>query len=199
MRRFHPSFLLIVFCAALAFAQQAPAPGAQPQRMKSFDLDALDRSVEPCQDFYRFACGGWTKANPIPPDQTRWGRFNLLSEYNRALTKQILEKAAANSKSSDPNQRKIGAYYATCMDEPGVNAQGLAPAEKWLRKIEGIKNPKGLTKVVAALHDQGIPGMFVFRACAPAWSAGTPSSFSISPMCSTYCWRIFTDFSSVLV
>ncbi len=177
MRRFHP-VLLFVFCAALAFAQQAPAPDAQPQRMKSFDLDALDRSVEPCQDFYRFACGGWNQANPIPADQTRWGRFELLREYNRALTKQILEKAAANKKASDPNERKIGDYYAACMDEKAIDAQGLAPAEKWLRQIDGIKNTQGLAKVVAALHDQGVAGVFTFRASAQLHNAAQTGAWA---------------------
>jgi endothelin-converting enzyme/putative endopeptidase len=179
MRRFH-LVLLIALCATLGFTQQAaaPSPDAQPQRMKSFDLDALDRSVEPCQDFYRFACGGWNKANPIPPDQSRWGRFELLHEYNRALTTQILEKAAANKKSSDPNQRKIGDYYATCMDEAGNNARGMAPAERWLRKIDGIKNTKDLAKVVAALHDQSIGGMFAFRASAQLHNAAQTGAWA---------------------
>ena len=179
MRRFS-LVLLIVFCATLGFAQQAAAPAAdaQPKRMKSFNLDALDRSVEPCQNFYQFACGGWKKANPVPPDQTRWGSFNQVSEYNRALTRQILEKAAANQKSTDPNEHKIGDYYATCMDEAGNNARGLAPAEKWLRQIDGIKSTKDLAKVVAALHDQGITGMFTFRPSAQLHNAAQTGAWA---------------------
>ena len=163
MRRFY-LVLVMALCASLGWGQQAAAPEAAPQRMKSFDLDALDRSVEPCQNFYQFACGGWIKANPVPPDQTRWGRFELLREYNHALTRNILEKAAANTKSTDPNQRKIGDYYATCMNEKAIDAKGLAPAEKWIRQIDGIKNTQDLTRVVAALHDAGIGGMFRFGA-----------------------------------
>jgi endothelin-converting enzyme/putative endopeptidase len=156
---------MVLFCAALGFAQQpaAAAPDAQPQRMKSFDLDALDRSVEPCQGFYRFACGGWIRANPVPSDQSRWGRFELLREYNRALTKQILEKAAANRNSRDPNERKIGDYYAACMDERTINANGLAPADNWMKKIDAIKNVRDLTAVVAEFHEHGVSGLFVFR------------------------------------
>jgi endothelin-converting enzyme/putative endopeptidase len=179
MRRF-PLVLLIVFCATLGIAQQAAAPpaAAQPQRMKSFDLDALDRSVEPCQDFYRFACGGWNKASPIPPDQTRWGRFELLREYNLAVTRQILEKAAANTQSTDSNERKIGDYYATCMDEKATDAKGLTPAKQWLEKIDRIKNTKDLAQVVAALHAQGIGGMFVFRPSAELHNAARTGAWA---------------------
>jgi endothelin-converting enzyme/putative endopeptidase len=170
MRRF-PLVLIITLCATLAFAQDA-------KRMKSFDLDALDRSAEPCQNFYQFACGGWNKANPVPADQTRWGRFELLREYNRSLTKQILEKAATNKKSKDPNERKIGDYYATCVDEPETNVKGLQPAEKWLHKIDGIQSTQDLAKVVAALHDQGIAGMFSFRANAQLHNAAQTGAWA---------------------
>src|SRR3954471_22169845 len=84
-------FVLLVslaFFGASVFA-------AEPARLKSFDVDAMDRSVEACEDFYAFACGNWEKANPIPPDQSRWGRFDKLREYNLALLRDILEKAAA--------------------------------------------------------------------------------------------------------
>jgi endothelin-converting enzyme/putative endopeptidase len=171
--------LFVALCATLGFAQQAASSAdVPPQRMKSLDLDALDRSVEPCQNFYQFACGGWNKANPIPADQTRWGRFELLRQYNLGVTKQILEKAAANPRSKDPNQRKIGAYYASCMDEQDTDAKGLAPAEKWLRKIAGIKDLKGLGRVVAALHAQGIGGMFVFRPSAELHNAAQTGAWA---------------------
>ena len=86
-------------------------------RPKSFDLSALDKTVDPCEDFYEYACGSWRKNNPIPSDQARWGRFNELAEYNRQLLREILEKASANNPKRDPITQKIGDFYASCMDE----------------------------------------------------------------------------------
>src|SRR3954468_5318394 len=133
---------------------------ALPKRVGSFNQDSLDRTVQPCQDFYKFACGGWQKANPIPPDQARWGSFNMLQEYNRAVSRQILEKAAAKKNYADATEQKIGDYYGSCMDESGANAQGLKPAQQYLKQIDGMKSTADLPRVVAALHKQGIDGMF---------------------------------------
>jgi len=147
---------------ALFLACASLAPAQTPQRMKSFDLEAMDRTAQPCQDFYQFACGGWRAKNPIPPDQTRWGRFEMLREYNRAVSRQILEQAAAKKRYADANEQKLGDYYATCMDEGATNAKGLAPAQKYLRMIDRMKTKQDLAAVLAQLHRQGVPGMFAW-------------------------------------
>src|SRR5262245_5234575 len=135
---------------------------AAPQRMKSFDMDAMDRAAQPCQDFYQFACGGFQAKNPIPPDQARWGRFELLREYNRALLRQILDAAAAKKTHADANEQKIADYYATCMDDARANAKGLAPARPYLRRIDAMKSTRELAKVVADLHHEGVDGLFTW-------------------------------------
>src|SRR5580765_5749230 len=117
------SLLLCVFTAT----------AAPPERIKSFDLEAMDRSADPCQDFFAYACAGWQKTHPIPPDQVRWGRFDMLREYNRAQLRQLLESAAAKKVPRDANEQKIGDYYATCMDESAGDDKSLAAALPWLK------------------------------------------------------------------
>src|SRR5471030_2720495 len=77
-------------------------------------LDALDRTADVCTDFYQFACGGWVAKNPVPSDRASWGRFEELQERNNDTLHSILEAAAAGR---EPESKKIGDYYASCLDE----------------------------------------------------------------------------------
>src|SRR5436305_7416261 len=119
---------VILLLAGLAVGQGAANNQSleQPKEIPSFDPAALDKSANPCEDFYQFSCGGWLKNNPIPPDQSSWGRFNELAEHNRAVLHEILEDAAKPSASRTANQQKVGDYYASCMDETAINNKGIA-------------------------------------------------------------------------
>src|SRR5690242_7283967 len=70
--------------------------------IKSFDLNAIDKSIDPCNDFYQYACGTWIKQNPIPPDQAAWGRFNELHQNNQIMLRNILEKQSADDSARNP-------------------------------------------------------------------------------------------------
>src|SRR5262245_62201479 len=110
MRMFR-CLMATLLLAGMALAQD-PGAGkkkAAPKQVPSFDPAALDKTADPCVNFYQYACGGWLKNNPIPPDQASWGRFNELAERNRAFLRDILENAASASNRT-PNQQKIGDY-----------------------------------------------------------------------------------------
>jgi putative endopeptidase len=149
------ALLLCGFCVA---QNPAPASSAVP----SFDANALDRTADPCVDFYQFACGGWMKNNPIPADQASWSRFAELAERNRATLHEILEQAADPKQKRTANQQKIGDYYASCMDEAAINKNGLAAFKPEFDRINALKSKSELTALIAHLHGEGIPALFGF-------------------------------------
>src|SRR5208282_3822592 len=91
----------------------APVVPPSAPELRVFDPSLIDKSVDPCDNFYRYSCNGWFKRNPLPPDQTSYGRFTELYELNRLHLKQILEQAAVPAPSRTPNEQKIGDEYAS--------------------------------------------------------------------------------------
>jgi putative endopeptidase len=161
---------LLCFIASLAFAQQAaqPAPGSVPGTTlvepmlpytPSLDVTAMDRSVDPCVDFYTYSCGGWQKKNPIPPDQVSWSVYGKLYEDNLVYLRGILEQASL-AKDRDAVTQKIGDYYAACMDETAVEKLGARPLQPELDKIQALKSPSEIAPLVAGMHLAGDSTMF---------------------------------------
>jgi putative endopeptidase len=128
-----------------------------------FDLANLDRSVKPCDDFYQFSSGGWMKNNPIPPDRSTWAVFSVLNASNEDALRQILEDSAKD-KSAQPgsNRQKIGDFYASCMNEPQIEATGTKPLDPEFARIAAIKDIPSLQAEIAHLQRSGVNVVFGF-------------------------------------
>ncbi|WP_263411390.1 M13 family metallopeptidase [Terriglobus tenax] len=140
-----------------AFAQVS-APTAEPKQPISFDLSGIDKTADPCTDFYQYACGNWKKNNPIPNDQTRWGRFNELAERNNYLLYQQLKAAAEAPKT--PLQKKYGDYFAACMDKPLADKLGYTPLQPQFAAIDSFKDPKKFATFAGMMEDKYGVGFF---------------------------------------
>src|SRR6185503_19239159 len=129
-----------------------PAPPAPKPQYGTFGFDTagMDSNVAPGDDFYEYANGTWARNTPIPADKSNYGAFNVLDDLSRERTRGIIEEQA-----KDPNSR-IGAAYASFMDEAAVEAKGLAPFDPWLNEVRGLKSKSGLAQLYADADRLGI-------------------------------------------
>ena len=157
--------LLLKFTVAASLtlcAMSAQTPASPASGPAQFDLTTIDKSVDPCVNFYQYACGAWMKNNPIPADQAMWGRFNELMDRNRDILHEILEAASKPSSSRDATTQKIGDYYAACMDEKAIDARGLAPLQPELDRIRNLTDEAQLAGEIAHLQAIGVGALFEF-------------------------------------
>jgi endothelin-converting enzyme/putative endopeptidase len=118
----------------------------------SLDTTAMDRSADPCEDLYQFACGAWSAKNPIPADQSRWSVYAKMANENQRYLWGALNKLAEQEEGRSANQARLGDYFASCMDEGAIQAAGLKGLQPWLDRIAALKDRKALPALLAELH-----------------------------------------------
>ncbi len=145
---------------ALSVTLCAAADRMSPQEVSAAVKAAMDASTDPCRDFYQYACGGWLKKTTLPPDRPIWGSFSEIEERNLATLREILE-AAAKSPSGDPDQARLGGFYASCVDEAAVERAGAAPLKPFLDEIATVKDAGSFMATAGRLHAHAVPALFV--------------------------------------
>jgi putative endopeptidase len=161
MRTCISSAFYLLFGALLCLGQTGSASSGIPKEIPVFDVTAIDKSVDPCVDFYQYSCGTWMKNNPVPADKSRWGRFDELSEHNLYVLRDILTEAQAPGKHTGP-ESLVGTYYASCMDESAIEKKGTAPLTPELGRIDAIKTKADLIREIASMHRNATPALFAF-------------------------------------
>jgi putative endopeptidase len=151
-------WLVLAICiSSVALAQNSAKessgkpPDNTPQ-LDHFSLDQLDRTVDPCVDFYQYTCKKWIANNPIPADEPAWGPGGKLELWNENVLREVLETASKNDANRNATQQKIGDYYSSCMDESAINNKGIAAIQPELDRIAALKQKPQLAEELAHLH-----------------------------------------------
>ena len=164
---FLKSVALLAAILSLSLLLPLSAQNAPPPNQAVLDLSAMDKTVDPCVDFYTYACGGWMKNNPVPPDQSNWGTYGKLQDENLAQLRTILEEAAKSNSGKGTVTQKIGDYYASCMDEATIDKLGATPLTPELKRIADLQSKNAIAEYLAtsqyptAIYGGG--SLFTFR------------------------------------
>ena len=134
----------------------------------------MDKSLDPCVDFYQYSCKKWIDNNPIPGDQPTWSHGSKLNLWNQGVLRDVLEKASADDPKRDAVDQKIGDYYASCMDESAINSKGIAALKPELAKIDALKDKSHLAAELGHLH------AITTALAQPTDSGGTTALFGFS-------------------
>ena len=148
-----------ILCCGLS-AQTVPS--ASMPRLEKFDPAMIDRDLNPCSDFYQYSCSKWLKTNPIPSDQPGWGTFNSLALWNVAAVRETLEQASSAAAKRTMVERKVGDYYAACVDDAAIDRAGLSPLQPMLDRIAKLNDKARLAELIAYIHQRIRPANLNF-------------------------------------
>ncbi|HEV2402489.1 MAG TPA: M13 family metallopeptidase [Candidatus Sulfotelmatobacter sp.] len=158
---------VVLLLCSFGFSQSSTTAKFGP----GFNIDTIDKSVDPCTDFYQYACGNWLKAAEIPPDQSQWVSFVELHERNMDIMHGILEKAAAGGAGRNAIDQKIGDMYGSCMDESAVNGKGISALKPEMDRIDAVKDKQALMDEIAHAHMIGANPLFNFYSASDLHNA----------------------------
>ena len=123
----------------------------------------MDPNVNPCSNFYLYACGGWLKKNPIPLGRFSYDRFDEVRQRSQELLRRILEKTSMDTEQRNSLDQKLGDYYASCMDERRIEAKGLSGIQSELDQITSMHSVDDLSELAALFHTMNIRVLFQLR------------------------------------
>src|ERR1022692_1000513 len=136
--------LLLLLAVTLTASAQTEKPLTSFPYTPGLDVTSMDKTADPCVDFYQYSCGGWMKNNPIPGDQARWSVYGKLYQDNQQFLWGILDQLSKQTSGRDANQQKIGDYFGACMDEGAINQLGAKPLQPYLDQIAALNSSKDL-------------------------------------------------------
>ena len=134
-----------------------PVSAQQPSKPQpALDVTSMDRTIDPCVDFFAYSCAGWIRNNPIPPDQSSWDTYSKMQDDNLTRLREILESASAPDPKRNAVTQKIGDYYASCADEAAIDAKGASPLNPMLERIANLKSKAEIAAEIASLTRDNI-------------------------------------------
>jgi putative endopeptidase len=152
MKRLFLLIVIIIITVTLTASAQTEKPLTSFPYTPGLDVASMDKTANPCVDFYQYSCGGWMKNNPIPADQANWDVYAKLHQENQQFLWGILDQLSRQTSGRNANQQKIGDYFGACMDEAAVNHLGAMPLQPFLDQIAAMKSTKDLPALLAGLH-----------------------------------------------
>src|SRR5579862_5419361 len=149
--------VLLILLAPTNFVIAQQSSSEEAPKLEHFDPNMVDKTLDPCQDFYQFVCSKWNAAHPIPPDQVAWGTGSGLSYWNENILREAMETASSESKSRSDFEQKIGDYWGACTNETALEAAGIRDLKPEIARIDSMKTKAELAGRVAHIH-MLIPG-----------------------------------------
>ncbi|MDL2224499.1 M13 family metallopeptidase [Bacteroidales bacterium OttesenSCG-928-M06] len=130
------------------------------EKESGIQVNNLDTSVVPGDDFYRYACGGWMNSHPLKPEYARYGTFDELREKSQEQVKVLIDELSHKENEEGSVAYKIGNLYSLAMDEERLNREGASPIQPYLNKIKEMKNKSEITSVIATMFRDGYYSFF---------------------------------------